>query len=416
MGRVGLVTIVMVAGMSAMGCGEAVPAPTSDAEDPWAGRVIEFDGRRNALDWGLDTTLVFGGEPSGPGGFYQMHRVLVDVDSLGQIYVLDRSQYRVAVFDPTGTVIGVYGREGDGPGELRFPVSVAAVDGDVVAVYDANKGALVRFTLSDSSSTQVFYPHSVINVGLRHVEFTTSGQAYWARDPRSARVEETHKDRLRLIQGGDTADLVPAYPSPLTTAEYPECGMRFTIPQPLSPFPRWAQWGDRIVASAYPGYRVDVFEGARQVWSLRGSGLPPALNAAQTVDLLEARGFRGGPCRSTAREVIESHGFAKDPQLVQEVALEPSGRLWVEFFGANQQRWIDLFGPSGDYLGSLPSEFPMPLTFLPDGGILLGVTDSTAVERLGIARLTSHQVGSRSAALPAPPNPLGGSGSVGGQP
>ncbi len=51
------------------------------------------------------------------------------VDSDGHVYVADSSNHRIAVFDFDGNYLRSIGREGDGPGEFRYPMSVLLIDG-----------------------------------------------------------------------------------------------------------------------------------------------------------------------------------------------------------------------------------------------------------------------------------------------
>jgi hypothetical protein len=72
------------------------------------------------------------------------------------LFLLDRSAKRVLRLDPaTGEVMGAFGREGGGPGELRGPARIVLQDGDVV-VLDQSGRALERFGPDGShrSSTQ----------------------------------------------------------------------------------------------------------------------------------------------------------------------------------------------------------------------------------------------------------------------
>ncbi len=43
----------------------------------------------------------------------------------GRVFAADTHYHRVVIFDPTGTQLRTFGREGDGPGEFRLPTDVA---------------------------------------------------------------------------------------------------------------------------------------------------------------------------------------------------------------------------------------------------------------------------------------------------
>jgi hypothetical protein len=68
------------------------------------------------------------------------------VDDAGRIYTLDPKDIRVRVFGPDGTLIRVFGRAGQGPGEFSGPGGIlAAPDGSIV-VTDVLNGRISYFT------------------------------------------------------------------------------------------------------------------------------------------------------------------------------------------------------------------------------------------------------------------------------
>lgn len=369
------------------GCREGFPQATVLVDSAGVS-IATYGGVARMLPWSLDTALLLGGEADGPEGFYKARLPLVDADSKGRIFILNDIQREVTVFDSAGMSLGVFGREGDGPGEFRFPVSVSAADSGVFFVLDGDKRAIGGMGLDGLVRPSIDYPFSVINIGFPHFQIGQTGVGLWARDPFiGAEGAKDRKDRLWWISDSDTVELVPAMPSPMASAAYPRCSMWFTIAVPFAPFPRWAQWGDRVVVNVWSDYRLDVFDAGRLTMSIRQQEESDPLTENQAVALLEARGFRGGPCNSDAREVIRKHGFSPRPQVVRNVALEPSGSFWVEYEGIDGDRRIDLYRGDGNYAGSLREEFPMPLGFLPDGRLLIQVKDTFDVERLGVARL-----------------------------
>ena len=53
--------------------------------------------------------------------------------------------------------------------------------------------------------------------------------------------------------------LLPPLPSHVGTAHFDACGVTVTMRVPLSPFPRWSQWGNRVAVTDWPEYSVDIF-------------------------------------------------------------------------------------------------------------------------------------------------------------
>jgi DNA-binding beta-propeller fold protein YncE len=67
-------------------------------------------------------------------------------DSLGNIYVADYRNQRVAKFDPTGAWLGSWGTRGTGPGQFRLPYGVDVDIQDRVYVADANNDRIQEFS------------------------------------------------------------------------------------------------------------------------------------------------------------------------------------------------------------------------------------------------------------------------------
>ena len=104
--------------------GTSLPAPRSVARGlagEWVvldtvGRVLVYDDAgRLRRQWTMPETAA--GRPEGAC-------VLQD----GRIVVCDTHYHRVVVFEPTGQVAAMFGREGRGPGEFIYPVAVAKDD------------------------------------------------------------------------------------------------------------------------------------------------------------------------------------------------------------------------------------------------------------------------------------------------
>lgn len=83
----------------------------------------------------------------------------VDVDSHGNIVVLDRQNYAVSWFSSEGRFLGAVGRDGDGPEEFRGPEGMAVGPSDHVYVLDAPLRRIQVFALSKHGPASVrFFP------------------------------------------------------------------------------------------------------------------------------------------------------------------------------------------------------------------------------------------------------------------
>ncbi|MDD8020983.1 MAG: 6-bladed beta-propeller [Acidobacteriota bacterium] len=71
----------------------------------------------------------------------------MDVDSDGNIYILDGKEKRIKVFDSAGKIINKFGKEGQGPGELNLPVSLQITPAREIVIGDASNQKLMFFSL-----------------------------------------------------------------------------------------------------------------------------------------------------------------------------------------------------------------------------------------------------------------------------
>jgi len=102
-----------------------------------AGRLLVYgDDRKLVRQWRMPAYAV--GRPENAA-------VLPD----GRIAVADTHYHRVVLFAPDGTVAGMFGRDGDGPGEFRFPVGICA--GDDGHIYVGEYGGNDRIQVFDGA-------------------------------------------------------------------------------------------------------------------------------------------------------------------------------------------------------------------------------------------------------------------------
>lgn len=385
MGRTAAV-IVAAAGAS---CSQSTTLETTVADSVGV-TIVTNAGAPTVLQWTLDTIRVFGGEESGPATFHLARPSLVDVDAQGRIYVLEPFEYRVTVFDSSGVALGSMGRQGEGPGELEWAMSVSVLDDGRAYVHDG-AGQIVELRMGDQTGTESAFNYAVILTSLRHLEATSRGLLIWARrriNPTGPNVgHDDWVERLLSVTGRDTVELISGKSSYSTTAYYPRCSFTFSIRQPLAPRNRWSQWGDRVALSAWGGFRIDILEDHRLVRSARWAGVGEReLTHSEAKALLAARGYLG-PCDDDLDETIEKHGFHPRPQLVGELAVAPDGYVWAQLLTRDNAFRVLLLDREGSIVGVLPDGFPMPMTFLPDGRPLIAVVDSLDIERIGVVNI-----------------------------
>lgn len=369
---------------SACGAGE-VRRPLAERTDSAGVEIVISPGEDAPLGWTLERLFALGGEEEGPESFYQLYVGSIGADRAGRIYVLDYHAHHVVVFDSTGTFVRTLGGEGGGPGELKSPFSLSITPDGEVTIFDLGKGALVRFAADGAVLPEETFFHAPLNQ-QRHFAVMASGLVVstW---PEGARL-----NRLSRFQEGDTLHFTEIPIPPVTTALYERCGGGLREPPLFSPEIIWDSQGERVVLNARADYAVDVVEDGRLVQSVRRAQLPArTTREIALAELGEGKwmNFGRGRCLIRADEIVDKRGFADTVPLIRNLFLSSEGELWVErrVPGVAHGSLIDIFDPSGAYLGTLPAGTPFPALLLPGNRVGVVEKDESDVERLVIMRV-----------------------------
>jgi hypothetical protein len=374
---------------SACGAGD-VHRPLAERTDSAGVEIVTSPGEDAPLGWTLERLFVLGGEEEGPESFYQLYPGMVGTDRAGRIYVLDYNAHHVVVFDSTGAFVRTLGGNGGGPGEVKEPGALSVTPDGAVTIFDFGKGALVRFAADGAVLPEEAFLHFPFN-RQRHFAVTSGGVivSSWP-DITGA---EWRLNRLSRFHGGDTVALAEISVPPSTMAMYERCGGGLRQPPLFSPEIIWDAHEERVALNARPEYAVDVVDGGQVVQSVRRA-LQPARTTRELAlaELGEGEwwNFGGrGRCLIRSDEIVEKRGFADTVPLIRNLLLSPEGELWVErrVPGSPDTSPIDIFDPSGAYLGTLPAGTPFPMLLLPGGRVGVVEKDESDVQRLAIMRV-----------------------------
>lgn len=312
------------------------------------------------LPWSLHENVRIPPDLDGEVRFAQVTASDVAADGEGRIYILDTSGGRVLVFGRTGRVVGTVGRSGQGPGELGEPVALGVSAQGELAVYDYAAGGVRRWSVSGARSLQRL-----------EAPFWGPGLAVapWGLVYPAMGVEESDRRVVRLAVEGETrTGFLTEVAQPLVSVSFPSCGIAGPSMTPIfTPELRWSLADDVVVAAAGPEYRIDVFDGgvlvrtvARDVPPVPGSGDLARKAAGDGLQLTVPT-----PCRVPPEEVAATRGFAPVIPAISGLAVAPDGSIWVrrsEVPGRGEPP-IDILGPDGGYLGTLPPGSPFPIAF-----------------------------------------------------
>lgn len=366
--------------------------------------------------------------------FGRIADVVFDVS--GNLYILDEGNYRVVVLDRDGSLLRMFGSQGEGPGELSGPTSAAILDDGRLVVYDMGfPGALEVFDPEGSflRSTSVDPLKGMPGELLLPLDdnrmVTTGGiKIRMAGQEPDEPVEDEHLRDIDVfaLDGSDKEVLYRAWNLPPAeqvdefTATSAQGQNVFTMGMlRMRAFPPRLHIGvmaDRRVAVVDSvGYRVKLIgmegtvtgvierdvapepvteaiqeaERARQIEAL-------SENAGATVRFLGGAEMASGEAAAQLREqmlpMVENMLFPDEIPVVAEMAVDYEGRLWIARTapGGFGDGPIDILTPEGDYVGTLPSDAPrIPDAFGPDGLMAYIVTDEMDVPSVRVIRLLS---------------------------
>lgn len=74
----------------------------------------------------------------------------------GEIFILDQTACCIRKYSEDGVFLDVFSREGNGPGELRFPTDIAVSENGEILIRDTAKLALIVLDESGESIRQDF--------------------------------------------------------------------------------------------------------------------------------------------------------------------------------------------------------------------------------------------------------------------
>jgi hypothetical protein len=305
----------------------------------------------------------------GAGSFTTAHPFTTGTDRAGNISVLDGQQYRVEVFSPAGEHLRFLGRQGGGPGELQFPISLFVAPDGIANVFDAGRQALVRW-----GPDGALLPPIPLHESRAQLPRAYGDTLIFTQGERSGTEQVT---RLEMVVANDTTVLDSQSVAAGAMVKF-SC-VSIIQPPVFTPRLQWTSDGRTVASTRETPYQVDLYEGSRLVWSIRRP-IPPRPASEGDVTRLCPEGMTvrfggGGGCTISASEIMEKQGVAPDLPQIRSLTLDPQGRMWVERYTfEDEPGQIDLFDAEGRYQGTLSGRGP-PLGFVGTDVILFAEED-----------------------------------------
>ena len=366
-----------------VGPGASDPLAGQEATDPV---VISHTGEDTVLDWDFEPQWIVGGYADTLLGRERAFRPgLVDVDSRDWVYVLQRSDFRVVVLSGDGELLRTIGRRGNGPGELADPVGLSVAEDSVLSVLDWANG-LVRWHLPTGEPTrvirtQVWRPWQPrLHADSSGFVFTENENLHGTRRLHVSRWTPAGVERLAT---GPTVDMV--------ISEYPSCGISgMSFPRVFEPVAGWDARDQILAAVVDAEYDIRVFEAYRPVMRIKRTVARRRVTEEMAIRDVNAswKGRINSSCVVGAEEAVRRIGTAEYLQAVTDLHISPGGNLWaLRGRVADEPRMTDVFGPGGDYLGTLPADSPFPLVMMSADRLLVAGADDNDVPTMTMYRV-----------------------------
>jgi hypothetical protein len=345
-------------------------------------------------------------------------------DRADNLYVLDRGNQRVLMFDRAGRFVRQLGHKGGGPGEFEVPVGLTVLADGSVAVLDLAHRNVSLFGADGRFRRTVAWqpawgmpereiaaePRGGVLAMLRPGLFPGAGRVAAATQPRTL-------SRVSLAGNGAAETLMQVPDNAVTDSKVENTGggqrvsFRMMGPPEFAPLTRWGVLpGGGVAITHTQLYTVKVLDARGRVVRLLQRPVPVRRpterdreRARQRVRerMQSGRGMimitRGGPGGGGApppisREQIEQRvrelRFADTVRTIQGMIVTPSGKLWVERTPPviGDAGLIDILTPDGRYLGTLRGT-SLPAAVSATGRAVYLERDADDVERVVVRQL-----------------------------
>jgi hypothetical protein len=390
------------------GCGgeaerPAAPAAVADTVDGIP-RLTWPEAPAGELAWTLDTVTVIGGFEQ-EGNDYQFDQVSpggVDGDAEGRLFVLDGAGMRVLGYDPAGRPIGLWGREGGGPGEFAAPSGLAVGPGDSLWVVDRGNRRVTLFPFDpEDTPAQISLTDESAGLGgeLAVGSDGVFGVAMIFSFSPGEEVEYPPRRLIHLRRDGEIADTTWTSPPPKFDRVELTSGNQIAVmltQRTFSPGFHWERFSDGSFVIAEGAEYELSFLNADGSERLRVRRDPPARltteedrQRARDEAREQAEESTSPFVRQSIDERIEKMTFDDRIPRITGLAVDGQDRLWAGVSGAlpGETDRIDVYGRDGTLLGEIRQPDVFPMVFYGDGRAAVLDSDELDVQRVLVFQL-----------------------------
>jgi hypothetical protein len=391
-----------------------------------AQQVVRLPAQDRALGGRISTVFAVG-KVEGRSWEMLNNAEVAAFDRADNLYVLDRGNQRVLVFDRAGRFVRQLGHKGGGPGEFEVPMGLAVLADGSLAVIDLAHQNLTLFGADGRFRRTVAWqpawglpdrnlaadPRGGLVAMLRPgLVFGPGGRLPTNQNQALARVS--------LTGDGSAApfftlpSLAPVRQRVDNSGGATRVNVRMTGPPEFAPVTRWGVLpGGGVALTHTQLYTVKVLDARGRVVRLLQRPVPvrrpterdrerardqvrERMQSGRGMIIVSRGGGGGGGGQAgpppMSREQIEQRvrelQFADTVRTIQGMTVTPSGKLWVERTPATigEPGPIDILTPDGRYLGTLTGT-KLPVAISATGRAVYLERDDEDVERVVVRQL-----------------------------
>lgn len=372
----------------------ALLAACGQAGDPPADDLVQLPAQDREL--AAPTTVYTLGGQDGSEWESFAHIAHLAFDSEENLYVMDRGVGKVFVYDPAGKFIREIGRPGNGPGELGFPLQMAVTREGTVVVSDMRRRSFSMFQRDGKYVEELPYEYRRALGGME-LRPHPQGGFVSVYQPKPGIKPDT--GYLRLAWHSLNIDDEPRVLAQVRADRDRLGAGTARLDQPA--FSHGFYWGvlptGQAVVAHSAGYRIDIFSAdgtlaqtlERPIAGRRTTaGDRQAERQRRIGHLVEDAATAPAAVRQAAVKEMEALTFAEVMPVIQELGVDPAGRIWVrrgtsvEMEGGS----IDLISGDGTYLGTFAGS-RVPLAYSPGGLAAYVEEDELDVQHVVVRRV-----------------------------
>jgi hypothetical protein len=324
----------------------------------------------------------------------------VAFDGDENLYVLDRQNARVSVFDSAGRHVRTFGRHGGGPGEFGRPLSMTVLPAGQVVVSDVTRSTFGIFGRDGSFRRSEPFAQGSLVVGSQLAAHPRGGVVSRAIGNPGSSDPAALGDETLLWHRLDAGSATTVY----TVRTRRDRGVSRPVFSPGTHFALLSSGHVAIVTEET--YTIRVADSQGRVTRILRRNIPPRRVTARDREhelerraaayarpgglvVVGAGGELPAGMRAEMAAALQNVDFASVMPVINDVRADARGNLWVERSGPSPDRSgpIDLISPEGEYIGTLAG-LALPQAFSRRGRIAQVRKNALGVEEVVVQRLT----------------------------